>query len=594
MALPLVLILLPGLAILAWYAAVSARAFHVEQVEGQLESLVRVVTDALPQPATQANAARVDEYCKQAGARAGMRFTVIHPSGEVLGDSDEEPSRMDNHANRPEVRAAMAGAVGRAVRFSTTERMDFIYVAVPHMEGQHVTLIVRAGAPLAEAYSQLNAFRLRVVVASAIVAAFLLAASLAAAHRFTRPLRIMQQEAQRYAQGDFSRRVPIPDTEELAELATAFNLMAAQLQDRIQSMNRQRRELDAVLASMVEGVIAVTPQERILRMNPAAAALFGLTPEQARGRDIQEVIRTPRLHECLARAIKTESVVEDDIILLGGPERHLHIWATLLRDDAGASMGALLVLADVTELRRLERARSDFMANVSHEIKTPITSIKGYTETLLEGAFEEPVVARRFLEIIGRQADRLCALTDDILSLSSLERHEFATDTPLRAIPVRDTIDAAVHACAPKAEAKNVALAVVCPPGLVACADPPLLEQALINLIDNAVKYSEPDREVTITAVKHETGVAISVRDRGCGIAAEYLPRVFERFFRVDRARSRKLGGTGLGLAIVKHIMALHGGAVAVESTLGEGSCFTLNLPDAPPDQGGGEPPAGA
>ena len=565
-----------------WNAVHALRRLHFDETASGLEIRARLIERELQGKLDDPNYPDVESLCKELGRLSAARVTVILPSGRVIGDSEEGPANMDNHADRPEVREAIAGRVGRAVRYSHTLRADLMYVAVPMYEptaADRLVCVVRSSLPLASANQMLNRVLLRVGSWAMIVALAAAALSILLARRIARPLRAMEAGARRFARGDFDPRLPSARTAELSELASAMNSMAAQLRARIQAMERQRGELDAVLSSMTESVVAVDGQERIVLLNRAAARLFGVSLESARGRPVQEVVRSPKLQQCISRMLTTSESFGDDVVLVDTSEHQLHISASALRDETGNQIGALLAINDVTELRRLERARSDFVANVSHEIRTPITLIKGYAETLLGEAKPEPETASRFLEIILRQADRMCSLVDDILSLASLERSATTADATLEKTGVRGVIDAAVNVCAAKAAGKELRVQVTCPEGLEVQAQAFLLEQALTNLLDNAIKYSDLGGEVRVEAERVSGEVLIRVRDAGQGIAQEHLPRIFERFYRVDKARSRKLGGTGLGLAIVKHIVNLHGGRISVESALGKGSCFTLHLP---------------
>jgi two-component system phosphate regulon sensor histidine kinase PhoR len=355
--------------------------------------------------------------------------------------------------------------------------------------------------------------------------------------------------------------------------------LADSLQKRISVLVQNNNEQQAVLASMAEGVLAVDSHEHVISMNKASARLLGIDPAQAQGRPLGEVVRNADLSRFISRALTCREPIQADVILLGDRQRVMQADGSALRDAEGRAIGAVVVLNDVTDFRRLEHIRRDFVANVSHELKTPITSIKGFVETLLDGASQDPVDAERFLRIIAKQADRLHAIIEDLLSLSKIEQSEDAEDIYLEPAPLRGVLEAAVNACASAASDHEISVTLQCDADVQARINPMLLEQAVVNLLDNAIKYSEPRREVQISGEIADGEVRIHVADRGSGIAAEHLPRVFERFYRVDRARSRKLGGTGLGLAIVKHIAQAHHGRVTIESTLGVGSTFTIHLP---------------
>ncbi len=577
--LTLLLVVILSLIAATWNASRALRRFHLDETAATLETRARLIERDLRGQINESGAPTIEALCKEIGKLSDTRITVILPSGKVIGDSEEDPARMDNHADRPEVKAAFHGQAGQATRYSHTLRRDLMYVALPVYENEKFIGVVRASVSLAPIERILNHVLLRVGSGTLIVALVAAALSVFLARRVARPLEGMTAGARRFAQGDFDARLPMANNAELSELASAMNVMAAQLRERILATERQREELEAVLSSMVESVVAVDGRERIVLLNRASAVLFGTSIEAARGRPLHEVIRNPKLQQCLARLLANEQSFKDDAVVVDASEHFLHISASALQDGKGNQIGALLVLNDVTELRRLERARSDFIANVSHEIRTPVTSIKGYAETLLNEAQSEPETITRFLEIISRQADRLCSLVDDILSLASLERSEATGDYVTEKTNVRTIIESAVDVCAEKSKERDLQVRVECPDDLEVQAHAFLLEQALVNLLDNAIKYSDTGGEVCVEAEGCPGEIAIRVRDTGQGIALEDLPRVFERFYRVDKARSRKLGGTGLGLAIVKHIVNLHGGRINVESALGKGSCFTLHLP---------------
>jgi two-component system phosphate regulon sensor histidine kinase PhoR len=352
--------------------------------------------------------------------------------------------------------------------------------------------------------------------------------------------------------------------------------MAATLRQRMSEVTTQRNELQAMLAGMVEGVIVLDKNLLIREINPSALRLAGRSIAEVQGASLLEVFRNTQLHDLARKALASGTPLEDTISLPGTRVLTLQVHATQLPEDGGR---IVLVLNDITRLQALETVRRDFVANVSHELKTPITAVKGALETLLEGALQEdPEAARRFLQSAARQSDRLASIIDDLLSLSRLEQQEGEALERQDAL-LEGIARGAIQLCQAKADAKGIALELEAEAGLTAAVNPQLLEQALTNLIDNAIKYSSPGSTVWISLRHTAGGVALSVKDRGIGIPPKDLPRVFERFYRVDKARSRELGGTGLGLAIVKHIMLAHGGSVRAESEPGAGSTFTIELP---------------
>lgn len=394
-----------------------------------------------------------------------------------------------------------------------------------------------------------------------------------------RPLELIQRGAERFASGNLSKRLPLISSGAFRTISRSLNTMARQLEERMRLNSAQRNELDVVLASMVEGVISVDLRESIRTINPAAAELLACDTSAVTGRSLQEVVRNIELLRFMKDALTLLQPLERRILFHASEDRWLDAYARILRSSDQKPLGILIVLNDVTRMRRLESMRRDFVANVSHELKTPVTSIKGFVETLLDGAIEKPDDARRFLSIVSRQADRLNAIFDDLLSLSRIEQSTEQQTVELvrsRLVPV---LQAAIQTCEHNARERGVTIRLACSSAPEANVNAALLEQAVVNLIDNAIKFSEAGKSVDVSALMQNDRVQIVVRDSGTGIDREHMPRLFERFYRVDAGRSRKQGGTGLGLAIVKHIAQAHAGSVEVESQLGVGSTFYINLP---------------
>jgi two-component system phosphate regulon sensor histidine kinase PhoR len=502
---------------------------------------------------------------------------VILPSGQVLGDSEENPARMENHGDRPEVQSALQGRLGTSGRYSFTLGHDRMYVAIPLKEQGRIVGVVRASLPMTAISQALRALYWKMALGGLVIVLLLAALSLFISQRISRPLEDLKRGALRFAGGDLSRRLPVPAADELGSLAEAFNHMAEQLEDRINALIRQGQLQEAVLSSMVEGVLAVDADQRLITLNRAAAQLLGADYVTSQDRSIQEVVRDPQLQSFITRIIFAREPVEGEVALQQG-EQVIQAHGTFLKDTRGTDIGFLIVLHDVTHLRRLEMTRRDFVANVSHELKTPITSIKGFVETLLGGALREPENAENFLRIIARQTDRINEIIDDLLSLSRIERDAEQGRVFLTTGRLKGVMESALQVCAAKAAAKDIAISLDCPEELRARINAPLLEQALVNLIDNAVKYSPPGRAVRVEGERQGAEVVVRVRDQGLGIETNQISRIFERFYRVDAGRSRKVGGTGLGLAIVKHIAQALGGRVTVDSTPGQGSVFALHL----------------
>jgi len=563
-----------------WYVSSALRQFHIVQTEKNLTARANLIIDQVQDDLTRGNAFNLDELSKRLGKKTETRITIILNDGKVLADSRENPQRMDNHARRPEVAAALSGSKGVSTRFSRTLQQNQMYVALPVSADGTIIGCVRTSIPVTAIGETLEALYQRIAGAGFLIAVVLAVLSLWLARRISQPLERMRRGAERFALGELDRRLPISGAEELADLAGSLNDMAAQLDERFQTVIRQRNELEAVLSSMVEGVLAVDNNETIIRINRAAANLFAVEPETIIARPVQEVLRKAELQQFIHDAISAKEPIERNLtIFRGNQEVLLQAHGSPLRNAQEKKIGALIVFNDITRLRRLENLRRDFVANVSHELKTPITAIKGWAETLRESKKDAPDEETRPIEVIVRQSDRLNAIVNDLLDLSRIEQEQEGAKIELQQAPIRPVIDATAQACSVDLEKKRIALTIVCTDSLKAPINPPLLEQALINLLNNAIKYSPEQSRVIIETAENGPDLMIKVTDFGCGIPTNHLPRLFERFYRVDVARSREMGGTGLGLAIVKHIAQAHHGSIEVESSPGKGSCFTLTLP---------------
>lgn len=565
--------------LLTFFAAQTARSFHLAQISDDLRERAALL---LPQfsPLLQAHdTAQIGSLCHDIGQVGQMRLTIIAPDGTVLGDSSADPTSMENHAGRPEVVQALRGETGESLRRSTSVHETMKYAALPVQHDGALIGIVRVALPVERIQQALNAMYVRFAAAGFSLAALTGLLSFWALRRIIAPLDGLKTGAQRFAQGALEQTLVVPQTQEFAGLAEAMNSMALQLSERIRRTLQQSNELEAVLRSMVEGVLAVDNVGRIISINTAAARLLGSEPSRMNGLPLEVAVRNVALQQFVGSALASTAPIESEIVLHLGDEQTLQAHGTVLTDPNGESIGALVVLNDITRLRRLENVRRDFVANVSHELKTPITSIKGFVETLLDGAMESPDECERFLRIVGKHADRLNNIIEDLLTLSHLEQGEGAAEGFLVRANVTTAVRAAVQLCQQAAAGKEITLSIVAEEDQFAAINPPLLEQGIVNLIDNAVKYSDPGGHVRVNVRGDATGVHIDVQDEGVGIAAEHLPRLFERFYRVDKARSRGVGGTGLGLAIVKHIAQGHEGSISVESTPGHGSTFSFHLP---------------
>lgn len=565
--------------LVAVYSSHMLRRFYLRQTADDLTARIGMVRDDFTGLLAAGDYGRIEEVCRRLEQSSGTRVTIILNSGKVVGDSEQNPDSMDNHRDRPEVIAALAQGRGEAVRFSYTLQQEMMYVAAPLTVDGGTIGVIRASLPLWRLDETLHSAYKKIALGSVVALILAAVVSAVAARRIRRPLTTLWRGAERFAGGDLAYPIPIPETAEIGRVAEAMNLMAAKLHEHIEEILRQRNEQEAVLAGMVEGVIAVDGEERLISMNQAARKMFAVSAVDVSGRFLHEIIRNPDLHRFVHDMLSHGGPAEQELAAGGREEQYFQVQGAMLRDAAGAAAGAVVVLNDITRLRRLEVIRRDFVANVSHELKTPVTSIKGFTETLLQGGITDPAETKNYLEIILRQTDRLNAIIDDLLTLSQVEQERERGAIVLTVEPLGKVAANALEICAIKAGRKGIRLQTAGDGEVVAEINPPLLEQALVNLIDNAVNYSEAGKTVTVEIAQTAEESILRVIDQGVGIAAEHLPRLFERFYRVDRARSRTAGGTGLGLAIVKHIIQLHGGQVEVTSAIGKGSAFSIHLP---------------
>jgi two-component system, OmpR family, phosphate regulon sensor histidine kinase PhoR len=573
------LITLVSLFAVSWYALSFTRHFYLERTQADLEINGRLLEAQVLRLLSPLDAAAMDRFCKDAAGRTVTRVTVILPDGRVVGDSEETPARMASHLDREEIRDAYLGKVGVSIRHSDTLKQEMMYVALPLVVENSLSGVLRTSIPVTAIDERIGAIRFRVAIGALLVALLASGVSWFVSKRITTPIERMRDGANRFASGDLFHRLSIPDTLEFSGLATSMNQMAEELQQRLDQITRQRKKTESVLSSMREGVIATDMEQRVISINPAAARMFGVPMATVQGRSVLEIIRNHAFQELMDQSLSTGESLESDIVYHQNGERTFNVHCTPLIDALQKRLGGLVVVSDVTQLRRLENMRRDFAASVSHEIKTPLTAIKGFVETLSTGDLDDREEIRRFLTIIDKHVNRLATIIEELMQLSRIERDDEIKQIGLESCRIEDVLAAAIGHCADGIGAKGIDVQFSCEPDLSGRFDATLLEQAAVNLLDNAIKYSLENSAIRIEAMTVGDEIRIRFKDEGMGIAQKHLPRLFERFYRVDRARSRKLGGTGLGLAIVKHIAQAHGGNVSVESELERGSTFTLHLP---------------
>jgi two-component system, OmpR family, phosphate regulon sensor histidine kinase PhoR len=508
-------------------------------------------------------------------ASSGVRVTVITANGLVLADSQSDPSTMENHAGRPEIRDALASGQGQSTRHSVTISRDLLYYAVKQNVGAG-PLVLRFALPAANVDETLVAFRRRLWAASGVIMALAGATSLLVSLSFSARVERLKEFSRRVADGDF-RPLPGDSSQDaLAQLGASLNQTAKRLDQTIRTLTEERNLSSAILGSMVEGVAVVNGAERLVFANQSFADILELDVPPTPGSPLVEIARQTEMIEAVRQVLAGELRVEAEIMT--GTLRQHFFAATVAAVRAGETSGAVIVLHDITELRRLERVRRDFVANVSHEFRTPLTAIQGFAETLLAGAMEDPQNRDRFLGIIVEHSRRLARLTEDLLMLSKMDSDRLELE--VRAVSVSQLIESCLETSQHRAAEKEISITAKRTEGLPDVAgERRRLAEVLQNLLDNAIQYSMSRGKVTISAEVRGTEVVITVSDTGIGIPKADQPRIFERFYRVDAARSREAGGTGLGLSIAKHLVEAHGGRIWVDSELGHGSHFHFSVP---------------
>ncbi len=576
-----ILLNLASLFMLTWFETVTFRKFFFEQTSNHLESNALVLEHQLRPLLQTKNYHQINKLCEE--LRFKNRITVILPDGKVVGDSLHDPASMDPHNLREEIVNALNQGSGRSVRHSQTIGKRMMYFALAIHQGKDLLGFVRISRPLDAIDQAMHSIQLKAAAAWIIMSLLASAIILNFSRRTSQTFESLKSSAERLAAGQFEGSLPVPMWEEIGGFARAMNQMASRLDERSLTIYKQQMEVDAILASMDEGVMAVDSDAMILKLNTAMADLFEVESDRCRGRKVQEVIRNIELNQFVTKALNAgKEGVEADLTLYHPGTRHILARGTRLRDRGGMAVGAVIVLNDITQIRRLENIRREFVANVSHELRTPITSIKGFVETLQSGALEDIEDAKRFLIIISRQTERLSRIIEDLLSLSRIEQGQETIKTGLESCFIFDVVKRAVGDCTSVAESRNIEIRLSCDRSLRSRIHPSLFEQAVFNLLENAVKYSGEGSLVHVRVIIRADKMLVEVSDQGTGIPSEHLPRLFERFYRVDKARGRDIGGTGLGLSIVKHIVLAHDGKVSVESEVGAGSTFIMTLPYQP------------
>ncbi|MCR2804309.1 two-component system histidine kinase PnpS [Paenibacillus soyae] len=555
---------------------------HINALEDNMVRMMKVIEGNLEWRSGELPAL-IDYYTNKADELsefADARITFIRSDGVVVGDSNYDVMKMDNHLMRKEVQEAYKTGTGRSVRSSDTMHENMIYVAIPvaAAEGEK-PYILRMAMSLEEVDQSIG--RLTMVLIIGLLILFVIAAliSYSIAQSLTRPLEQITKVAKRIKNMDYRARVKVRKQDEIGELGTAINAMADSLQVQMSRIKQNESQLESVLANMINGIVMIDAKGQILLMNRRAEEVLGFSARELVGRHFAEAKQQYELAQIIQEALDTRKHLREEITFYFPEERLLELnLVPISQSGPGDFGGVLLVLQDVSAIRRLERMRSEFVANVSHELKTPIAAVKGFAETLLGGAVKDEETTRSFLQIIFDESDRLNRLIGDILELSKIESRR----VPLMFSPIEleSFVSKTFALLEPEANRKQITLHHKVESGLYVEADEDRLRQILMNLLANGINYTPEGGRVTLSVhTADHDHIRFQVSDTGIGIPKKDLSRIFERFYRVDKARSRSSGGTGLGLSIVKHLVELHKGTLSVTSTVGVGTTFTIDMP---------------
>ena len=565
----------------SWFVARHLKEYQLNALQEDLKAKSLLVAERFTQAISDGKLETIDEMAKEVGRLTQARVTVVLKDGRVAGDSMVEKAILGDLSERPEILMSLANHIGMDIRQSRVMNDHMLYIAVPLSDQEMTAGALRLSVSIEGMDRALKTAYVLTALFAGIGAILSLAAGLWVSKRVTGGLEAMRSGVTAWIQGDLPKPLSgktIHGIGEIAGLNTEINQVMTVMNQRIENANRRRAEIEAVLASMTEGVLAIDDEENIIINNQAVCRILDRNVCDFVGKKLHNVVRDTRFRRFVDSAVVSGSPISADIEMTLNTEKVLRCHGTALKGVDGANAGTVFVLDDVTHLKLLENIRRDFAVNVSHEIKTPLTAIKGFVETLIEmGGHEEESL--RFLSILEKNVRRLERIIEDLVDLSRIENEEDGSHITLTEESIKPVIERAMAGVAGKAGIKEIALKSVCDADLMAQINPQLLERALSNLIVNAVTYSDRGKSVVISAGLERGRLAIRVKDHGVGIEKKHQARIFERFYRVDEARSRDTGGTGLGLALVKHIVKVHGGEISLRSELGKGSEFTIRLP---------------
>jgi len=575
-----ILILITTVLIINIFVFKEFRESYLKQIEADLVNSAYLIVKFLGSTMKQNEIKDIhfDEICKNYGKIRDLRITIININGQVLGDSNKDIKNMDNHIDRPEILSALKGECGKAIRYSATLKTSMMYIAVPCFNKSKSNVIVRTSYPLSLIEKSERNFIFKTMFIGVFVLFVAAGFSYYMAYRISTPLIKIKKWAEDFAGNKNNTPIYVDGPYEVESLARTMNKMMRDINSHIAIISDKERELSTLISSMSEGVIAVDLDKRILFINKMATNMFAVKNFEYKDNHLLEMIRCFDLEQLIIDTIKQQKNMEIEFDVDLQTIKVFKLKSALLKSTDGTVLGVVVVVSDVTRIRRLENIRSDFVANVSHELKTPITSIKGYVETLLEEIHETKNI-ENFLNIILNQSNRLNSIINDLLMLSNIEQDEKNGSVVFELHSIGEIVNEAISICNLKASNKSIKIILESNNNDDLIINSYLLGQAMINLIDNAIKYSKENSEIRIRIDKINNYLNIHIIDCGIGIAKEHIPRLFERFYRIDKARSRKMGGTGLGLAITKHIVNIHKGNIICTSEQGKGTTFRIQIP---------------
>lgn len=553
--------------------------YFITNLKDSMINQSRLISDMIEDQVVANDFDNLDEKVKSLSYKINTRVTIVLLDGKVIADSEVNPQMMENHGDRPEVQEALSGVVGSETRFSATLATDMMYVALPLKSGEKIIGATRLAIPLSDLDKVFLKLKLILVTGILIVALIVFILSLKLVRGLTQPIEAISEGAKRIAAGNLDTKVYSGTKDEIGELGKTINSMTTILKEKIDEISQGKSSLENILNTIASGVIMLDNYGLVKIINPAAEEIFGVISSTYKDKHNLEVIRNFGLNEQIERCLIQEIIINYEFNILYPEEKVLQCYiAPIYRDDKIA--GVTMVFHDITNIRKLDQMRADFVANASHELRTPLTVIKGYAETLLNGALDDSLISKKFVTIIDKEAERLKRLVDELLTLSQIESNQ--KDYCEEKVDIRNIIKSICQEVKPRYLAKDISLSMDLPEQLgMIQVNPDQIKQVLVNLIDNAIKYTPNEGHVFIKVFEEGDNIKVTISDTGIGIPEKDISRIFERFYRVDKARTRQLGGFGLGLSIVKNIIESYGGNISVESIVDKGSTFSFTLPMA-------------